>query len=77
MLILLAIIVILEIVQPDGSGTLNMVMRLLFGVFIIGYFLIALITLIRKYAKASSDDRSSKGLNLMLLGVIIGIVPIS
>ncbi len=41
MLILLAIIVILEIVQPDGSGTLNMVMRLLFGVFIIGYFLIA------------------------------------
>ena len=76
MLILLAIIVILEIVQPDGSGTLNMVMRLLFGVFIIGYFLIALITLIRKYAKASSDDRSSKGLNLMLLGVIIGIVPI-
>lgn len=76
MLILLAIIVILEIVQPDGSGTLNMVMRLLFGVFIIGYFLIALITLIRKYSRSNSEERNKNGLNLMLVGVIIGIVPI-
>lgn len=76
MLILLAIIVILEIFQPDGSGTLNMVMRLLFGVFIIGYFLIALITLIRKYSRSNSEERNKNGMNLMLLGVIIGIVPI-
>ncbi len=76
MLILLAIIVVLEIFQPDGSGTLNMVMRLLFGVFIIGYFLIALITLIRKYSRSSSEQRNAQGLNLMLWGVIIGIVPI-
>lgn len=76
MLILLAIIVILEIFQPEGSGTLNMVMRLLFGVFIIGYFLIALITLIRKYSRSSSEEKNAQGLNLMLWGVIIGIIPI-
>jgi hypothetical protein len=76
MLILLAIIIILEIFQPDGSGTLNMVIRLLFGAFIIGYFLIALITLIRKYSRSNSEERNNNGLNLMLIGVIIGIVPI-
>ena len=76
MLILLLIIIGLEVIQPDRSGTLNMVMRLLFGVFIIGYFLIALVTLIKKYSKASSEEKSSNGLNLMLWGVIIGIVPI-
>jgi hypothetical protein len=76
MLILLAIIVVLEILQLDRSGTLNMVMRLLFGAFIIGYFLIAIITLLKKYLKASAADRSSNGLNMMLLGTIIGIVPV-
>lgn len=76
MLILLAIIVILEIVKPDISGTLNMVMRLLFGVFIIGYFLIAVITLIKKYSRSDKENRENTGLNLMLIGAIIGIVPI-
>ncbi len=76
MLILLAIIVILEVVKPDNSGTLNMVMRLLFGAFIIGYFLIAVITLIRKYSRSDKENREKNGLNLMLIGAIIGIVPI-
>jgi hypothetical protein len=75
MLVLIVIITILTIMQPDGSGTLNMVMRLLFGVFIIGYFMIALITLIKKYLAANSTDRSLNGLNLMMIGTIIGIVP--
>lgn len=76
MLILLAIIIVLEVVKPDNSGTLNMVMRLLFGVFIIGYFLIAVVTLIRKYSRTSASDRKLKGMNLMLIGTIIGLVPI-
>lgn len=76
MLILLTIVAVLEIFQPDNSGTLNMVMRLLFGVFIIGYFLIAVITLIKKYLKATPLDRSAKGLNMMLVGTLIGIIPI-
>ncbi len=76
MVLLFLFIIVLEILQPDASGTLNMVLRLLFGAFIIGYFLIALVTLIKKYMHASAEDRASKGLNMMLLGVIIGIVPI-
>jgi hypothetical protein len=75
MLLILAIIIILQLVRPDGSGTLNMIMRLLFGVFIIGNFLVAVVTLIRKYLNASASDRGDSGLNMMLIGTIIGIVP--
>jgi hypothetical protein len=73
---MLVIIVVLEITQMDNSATLNTVMRLLFGAFIISYFLIAVITQIRKYNKADATEKSSKGLTLMLIGIIIGIVPI-
>ncbi len=76
MLIILAIIVVLDVFRPDNSGTLNMVMRLLFGVFIIGYFLVAVITLVRKYMAASTEDRKAKGLNMMLIGTVIGLLPI-
>lgn len=76
MLVILIIIVVLEITQMDNSATLNTVMRLLFGAFIISYFLIAVITQIRKYSKADATEKSSKGLTLMLIGTIIGIVPI-
>ena len=76
MLVILSIIVVLEVTQVDNSATLNTVMRLLFGAFIISYFLIAVITQIRKYNKADATEKSSKGLTLMLIGTIIGIVPI-
>lgn len=76
MLILILIIVVLNVLQTDGSGTLRMVMRLLFGAFIICYFGISLITLIRKYAKSSAADRQANGLNMMLAGAVIGLLPI-
>ncbi|NNE03190.1 MAG: PDZ domain-containing protein [Eudoraea sp.] len=67
---------VLNFVQPDGSGTINMVVRLFFGGVIILYFVSSLITLIRKYMRSSSEDRSKKGLNLMLIGAVIGLLPI-
>ena len=76
MLILLVIIIILEITQMDNSASLRLGMRLLFGAFIISYFLIAVITQIRKYKNADVNERSSRGLTLMLIGTIIGLVPI-
>lgn len=76
MLLLLVIIIILEITQMDNSASLRMGMRLLFGAFIISYFLIAVITQIRKYKNADANERSSRGLTLMLVGTIIGLVPI-
>ncbi len=62
--------------QPDGTSMLNTTVRLLLGAFVILYFGTALVTLIRKYAKATSEERKSSGLNLMLIGTILGLVPI-
>jgi len=75
-LILIIIIWILNFVQPDGSSTLNVVMRTLFSLVILFYFGLSLITLIKKYNNTSADNRASSGLSLMLIGTIIGIVPI-
>ena len=66
----------LNFIQPDGSGTINMVIRLFFGGVIIFYFLSSLITLIRKYMRSSKEDRESKGLNMMLVGAVVGLLPI-
>jgi membrane-associated protease RseP (regulator of RpoE activity) len=73
--VIVVIIWILNFAQPDSTSTLNTTMRMLFGVIILYYFGMALITLIRKYAKANAEERSANGLNLMLLGVILGILP--
>jgi hypothetical protein len=75
--ILLAILIwVLNFVHPEGSGTLNMVIRLFFGIVIIFYFLSSLITLIRKYMRSSTEERTSNGLNLMMIGTVVGLLPI-
>lgn len=76
MLLLLVIIIILEVTQIDNSASLRMGMRLLFGAFIISYLLIAVITQIRKFKNADVNERSSRGLTLMLIGTIFGLVPV-
>ena len=67
---------ILNFVQPDSSSSLNMFVRLFFGAVIIFYFVVSLVTLIKKYSKASADLRSAGGLTLMLVGAVVGLVPI-
>ncbi len=67
---------ILEFTLPDSTTMLNMSIRFLVGAVIIFYFGLSLYTLIRKYLKASREDRKASGLNLMLVGAIIGLLPI-
>jgi CDP-diglyceride synthetase len=76
MILLLVIITVLEVTQMDRSGVLNLAMRLLFGTFIVFYFGMSLITLIRKYMRSSLDERNTKGLTMMLIGTILGLLPI-
>lgn len=73
--VIVIIIWILNFVQPESTSTLNVTMRALFGVVILFYFGLALITLIRKYLNANSEDRKSLGLNQMLLGAVLGLLP--
>ncbi|HEX9826687.1 MAG TPA: PDZ domain-containing protein [Flavobacteriaceae bacterium] len=73
--VMVLIIWILNFAQPDSTSTLKVTLRTLFGVVIIFYFGLALITLIRKYSKASAEERKSSGLNQMLLGTVLGLLP--
>ena len=66
----------LNIFQPDNNPTLNTAIQLIVAVTIIFYFGAALVVLIRKYAKATQEDRSALGLNYMLYGVVLGLLPI-
>jgi membrane-associated protease RseP (regulator of RpoE activity) len=76
LIIMIVIIGVVQGSQMDRSETLNTVMRLLFAAYIIFFFLVSLITLIRKYRNADSDFRTANGLNSMLIGALIGLLPI-
>ncbi len=67
---------ILEFTLPENTTTLNLILRIFLGAVIIFYFSFSLFILIRKYLRASGEERSSSGLNLLLTGSLIGILPI-
>lgn len=66
----------LNFLQPDGSGMLNKSIRIFFALVIIFYFLSSLVTFIKKYMRSSAEERNTKGLTMMLLGTLIGLLPI-
>ena len=67
----------LIIVEPPATSTLNVFARAVFGLFIVIYFGLALVAMIHSYAKASPQKRSDYGLNFMLAGVLIGLLPVT
>lgn len=67
---------ILEFALPENSTTLNTIVRFLVGAVVVFYFGLSLVTLIRKFLNASAEERRAKGLDLMLIGAIIGLLPI-
>ena len=73
--LIVLIVWILNLTQPDSTSTLNVTINMLFFAVIIFYFGISLLTLISKYSKANAETRTTLGLNHMLLGAILGLVP--
>jgi len=73
--LIVVIIWILNFAQPDSTSGLNVTINMLFFVVIVFYFGLALITLIGKYSKANAEERKSSGLNYMLLGAVLGLLP--
>jgi len=65
----------LAIVVPRGTGTLNTIVNAIYGIFVVLYFGLALAALIHSFVKATRAERSRFGLNLLLAGVIIGLLP--
>lgn len=67
----------LIIFEPQGTSSLNMVANVLIGIFVVGYFGLALVALIHSFVKAAPHERSKYGLNLMLVGLLIGLLPVT
>ncbi len=66
----------LVIVQPRGTSILNEVSNILFGLLFAGYFGCAVVAMIHSYAKATPGERADYGLNIALVGSVIGLLPI-
>jgi hypothetical protein len=74
--LLAVVLVFLNIFEPEATSGLRMFVRLLYGAVFLFYFVWALIAMFRSYGRHSAAERSSQGLNLLLIGAVLGLVPI-
>ncbi|MGH9839004.1 MAG: PDZ domain-containing protein [Blastocatellia bacterium] len=67
---------LVNLAAPNISAGNSMLLNYVVGVIYGGYFLLAVIGVIHSYVKSGAVERGASGLNLMLLGVVIGFVPL-
>ena len=60
---------------PDSTDALNNFANIFIGATAAFYLIFSLVTVYRAYSGASASDRDVRGLNLMLIGALIGFVP--
>jgi len=63
------------VAQPAATSAFNVFFRALFGLLVAAYFGTSLIALIHSYVKADARDRMASGLNLLLVGAVVGLGP--
>ena len=71
------IIVYIIVMRPDSTSGLNTAVSMMFGVFVVYYFGAAILAMFKSYAAAGPAERSSQGLSLMLIGVMVGLIPVT
>ena len=64
------------ITTPAMTPIRSTLLSLAFGIVFGGYILLSVIAVVHSYIKAGTQERSATGLNLMLLGMLIGFGPI-
>jgi hypothetical protein len=69
-------ILFLIILQPESTSALRTLSSIIFGLFFVGYIVLAVIAMAHSYIKASSVERKAQSLNFLLLGLIIGVCPL-
>jgi hypothetical protein len=67
---------VFTILRPDATSGINLFFRLLFGLFILGYFGLALIVMVKTFTRATPTEKAAHGLNLMLVGAVLGLGPL-
>jgi len=60
---------------PESTDAMNTFSNIFFGVIVAFYLIASLVTVYKGYSSASPEDRASQGLNLMLIGALIGLLP--
>lgn len=60
---------------PEATTALNNFSNIFIGVIAAFYLLAALVTVYRSFSGATASERESQGLQLMLVGALIGLVP--
>jgi hypothetical protein len=63
--------------EPSATGAFNSVVNAIVGIYVVAYFGLALVALVHSFATASPSERSRGGLNLLLAGVVLGLVPVT
>ncbi len=66
----------LLVFQPAGTGGLNRIVNVLVGLFVVGYFGFSVIAVVGTYRKATPEERTAAGLNFMLVGIVLGLLPL-
>jgi len=60
---------------PESTDALNTFASIFIGAIALFYLVGSLVTVYKSYSAASASDRESNGLNLMLIGALVGILP--
>jgi len=61
--------------SPPATAALNKLTGVLVGIVVGAYLLLALFRILRSYSQTDSAQRRRLGLNLMLWGTVIGLLP--
>ena len=61
--------------RPEATDALNNFANVLIGVTAAFYLIFSLVTVYRAYSGAAAGDRDAKGLNLLLIGAVVGFLP--
>lgn len=65
----------LIVFEPEATSALETVLDIIGGLFVAGYLGLAVVAMVHSYVKATLHERAANGLNLMLLGTVIGLAP--
>jgi hypothetical protein len=67
---------LVNLAAPDISATNSMLLNILAGVVYGGYLLLSVVAVIHSYVKSIAEERSASGLNLMMIGMVVGWGPL-
>ncbi|HSM34981.1 MAG TPA: PDZ domain-containing protein, partial [Longimicrobiales bacterium] len=72
-----AVIVYVIVASPAATSGLNVAINTMFGLFIVYYFGAAMVAMVHSWARATPAEREAYGLTTVLVGVLVGLLPVT